>query len=65
MNLSYDEHSYLRGIVDSFEKCGEHGGCENCKAYERLNGTECTFCELMLIYRTDISNALTKLIDQM
>lgn len=56
---------YLQNIVEDFEHCGEDGECEVCKAYERLNGTDCTFCELLLTYRNDISNALTKLIDQM
>ena len=65
MNLSEEEHTFLRGIIDGFEHCGSHGGCENCKAYERINDTECTFCELMLSYRTDIANKLTELIDRM
>lgn len=53
---------YLQNIVEDFEHCGD---CEVCRAYERLNGTDCTFCELLRAYRNDISNALTKLIDQM
>lgn len=53
---------YLQNIVEDFEHCGV---CEVCRAYEKLNGTDCTFCELLRTYRNDISNALTKLIDQM
>ena len=65
MNLSETEGEYIKNIVRDFEHCGESGGCESCKCYERMNGTDCTFCELLLIYRNDISKALTNLIDQM
>ena len=52
-------------ILHDFEHCGEIDSCENCKAYETFNGTDCTFCELLRGYKTDIVNALNKLIDDM
>ena len=65
MNLTESEQEYLRNILNDFEHCDSIGFCENCKAYERLNSTQCAVCELLLTYRNDISNAITKLIDQM
>lgn len=60
-------NEYLQNIVYDFEHCGEDGDCEVCRANERLNGKDCTFCDLLLTYscRNDISNALTKLIDKL
>ena len=61
--MDLTESDYIRGILNDFKKCDSN--CENCKAYERLNGTQCVVSELLLTYRNDISNAITKLIDQM
>lgn len=55
-------NEYIMNIVQDFEHCGE---CEVCRAYERLNGTDCTFCELLRTYRNDISNAITEVLDKM
>lgn len=55
----------LREIVNDFENCGSHDLCEKCKCYERLNGTQCTICDLLLTYRGDLSNRITELIDNM
>lgn len=61
--MDVTESDSIRGILNDFEKCDSN--CENCKAYEKLNGTQCAVCELLLTYRNDISKALTKLIDNM
>lgn len=61
--MDLTESDYIRGILNDFKKCDSN--CENCKAYERLNGTQYAVCELLLKYRNDISKALTKLIDNM
>ena len=63
MDMDLTESDYVRCILNDFEKCDSN--CENCKAYEKLNGTQCAVCELLLTYRNDISKALTKLIDNM
>ena len=63
MDMNLAELDYIRGILNDFEKCDSN--CENCKAYEKLNGTQCTVCLLLLTYRNDISNAIYKLIVQM
>ena len=63
MDMDLTESDYIWGILNDFKKCDSN--CENCKAYERLNSTQCAVCELLLTYRNDISNAITKLIDQM
>lgn len=65
MDLTESEQEYLRSILNDFEHCGSKEFCENCNAYEKLNGTQCTVCELLLTYRNDISKALNNLIDQM
>ena len=53
-------------IVQDFEHCDENGGrCSECKAIEKINGTDWTFCNLLLAYRSDISNAIDDLIDKM
>ncbi len=62
MNLDYDE---IREIVNDFENCGIHGGCENCKCYEDLNDTQCTVCELLMTYRKDLTDKITELIESM
>ena len=59
-------NEYIMNIVQDFEHCGENGGrCSECKANEIINGTDCTFCNLLLVYRSDISNAIDDLIDKM
>ena len=63
MDMDLTESDYIRGILNDFKKCDLN--CENCKAYERLNSTQCAVCELLLTYRNDISKALAKLIDKM
>lgn len=62
MNLNDEE---LIAIVNDFENCGSHGICEKCKCYERLNGTQCTICGLLLTYRNDLADRITELIDKM
>lgn len=62
--MDLTESDYVRRILNDFEKC-DSKNCEKCKAYEKLNGTQCAVCELLLTYRNDISKALTKLIDNM
>lgn len=56
---------YILNIVQDFENCGENGKCSDCKANEKINGTDCKFCNLLLIYRNDISNGVSHLIDKM
>lgn len=53
---------YLRNIVRDFEHCD---CCGECKASEKINGTDCTFCQLLMIYKRDISRALNTLMDKM
>lgn len=53
---------YIVNIVQDFERCDE---CSVCKANEIINGIDCTFCDLLMIYRNDISNAVSHLIDKM
>lgn len=53
---------YIVNIVQDFERCDE---CSVCKANEIINGIDCTFCDLLMIYRNDISNAVSYLIDKM
>ena len=36
--MDLTESDYIRGILNDFKKCDSN--CENCKAYERLNGTQ-------------------------
>ena len=52
-------------IINDFENCGVHGGCENCKCYENMNDKQCNICDLLLTYRKDITNKITELIDNM
>jgi hypothetical protein len=60
-NLTEDEHAYLKNITDSFGECDSN--CESCKAYEKMNQTDCTFCDLLLTYRIDINRKLNQFID--
>lgn len=61
----YLNNEELREIVNDFENCGEHGGCENCKCYEVLNSRTCNICDLLLTYRKDISDKIAELIEKM
>ena len=63
MDMELTESDYIRGILNDFKKCDSN--CENCKEYERLNGTPCAVCELLLAYRKVMIFQLTKLIDNM
>lgn len=62
MNL---DNEVIRAIVNDFENCGIHGGCENCRCYEKLNSTQCNICDLLLTYRKDITDKITELVDRM
>ena len=64
MDMNLTESDYVRRILNDFEKC-DSKNCENCKAYEKLNGTQCAVCELLLAYRKVMIFQLTKLIDNM
>ena len=62
MNL---DNEVLRAVVNDFENCGIHGGCENCRCYENLNSTQCNICEILITYRKDIQDKITELLDNM
>ena len=61
-NLDIDE---IRAIVNDFENCDAHGGCDHCKCYGTLNSTHCNLCELLLTYRDDIIYRITEVLDKM
>ena len=54
---------YMVNIVQDFERCD--GRCSVCKANEIINGTDCTFCKLLCIYKEDLSRAITEVLDKM
>ena len=54
---------YLVNIVQDCERCG--GKCSVCKANEIINGTDCTFCKLLRIYKEDFSRAITEVLDKL
>ena len=56
---------YIVNIVQDFENCGENGKCSVCKANEIINGTDCTFCKLLCIYKEDLSRAITEVLDKL
>lgn len=55
----------IKAIVNDFENCGKHGGCENCRCYEKLNSIQCSICDLLLTYRQDLIDNITHLLDNM
>ena len=63
MWLSPEDEEYLNKIVKDFEVC--KGDCSTCKAFEKINKTDCNFCELLLTYRSHIQCEITRLLDTM
>ena len=54
---------YMVNIVQDFERCDAK--CSVCKANEIINGTDCTFCKLLCIYKEDLSRAITEVLDKL
>lgn len=63
MWLSQEDEEYLNKIVKNFENC--KGDCTSCEAFEKINKTDCTFCELLLTYRSHVQCEITRLLDNM
>lgn len=55
------ENERIDYIVESFIVC--NGECENCVAYQKLDGIN--ICKLLYSYRSRLLDAVTKIIEKM
>ena len=55
---------YVNEIIEDYIKCSDDKPCYDCKAYEKIGDSSCTYCSLLTHYRDRLKDKIDEVIEK-